>query len=379
MAYLLFAVPLGQSLIPVMMEFTANFTVLLIQITGIPIYQDGLYFTLPSGNWSVVEECSGVRYLIASIALGSLYAYINYTSSIKRIIFIVFAIIVPILANGFRAYGIVMIGHLSGMKLATGVDHILYGWVFFGIVIFFMFYIGSFWWDSINTKSDNNSVDAESRYSMHRKKVSILALTILLVLVGTKIFANQVMLPPDKLEPKSSLDLQKYFDGWQYDKSLSTGWSPITSNADIYIEKSYRYGSDLVQLNIAFYRYQRQGAEAVSSYNRVTDPLNGKWKLIHSSDFKDKDIYVTENEIRHGEQKLLVWKWYRIGNKLSPNPYIAKLFDAYNQIILGRRDATMITVATPFSSNKEESRERLRSFNRDAQTSIYNALEKLAQ
>ena len=40
------------------------------------------------------------------------------------------SIVVPIVANGGRAYMIVMIGHLSGMKLAVGADHLVYGWVF---------------------------------------------------------------------------------------------------------------------------------------------------------------------------------------------------------------------------------------------------------
>jgi hypothetical protein len=53
--------------------------------------------------------------------------------------------VVPVIANGLRAYMIVMIGHLSGMALATGVDHLIYGWLFFGLVMFIMFWIGSYW------------------------------------------------------------------------------------------------------------------------------------------------------------------------------------------------------------------------------------------
>ncbi len=145
--FLYFAVPFGQSFIPPLMEFTANFTVYLVQLSGIPIYRDGLFFTLPSGNWSVVEECSGVRYLIASFTMGCIYAYINYSSLKKRLIFILLALFVPIVGNGLRAYGIVMIGHFSGMELAVGADHLVYGWLFFGVVIFSLFYVGSFWRD----------------------------------------------------------------------------------------------------------------------------------------------------------------------------------------------------------------------------------------
>jgi exosortase/archaeosortase family protein len=88
-----------------------------------------------------------VRYLIASLALGTLYAYLTYASIWRRLTFIACSAIVPIFANGLRAYIIVMLGHLSDMKLAAGVDHLIYGWVFFGIVIFIMFWIGGYFSD----------------------------------------------------------------------------------------------------------------------------------------------------------------------------------------------------------------------------------------
>ena len=149
LGFLLFAVPVGEGLIYPMMNFTADFTVAMLRATGIPVFRDGTFFSIPTGDWSVVEACSGVRYLIASVTLGALYAYLTYTKLWKRLLFCLFAIAVPVLANGLRAYMIVMIGHLSGMNYAVGVDHLLYGWVFFGMVITVMFFVGSFWRDPI--------------------------------------------------------------------------------------------------------------------------------------------------------------------------------------------------------------------------------------
>ncbi len=122
--FLFFAVPVGEFLIPPLMEFTANFTVAALQLTGIPVYREGTFFSIPSGDWSVVEGCSGLRYLIASVTLGCLYAYLTYRSWKRRALFTLAAFIVPVFANGGRAYMIVMIAHLSDMKLALGVDHL---------------------------------------------------------------------------------------------------------------------------------------------------------------------------------------------------------------------------------------------------------------
>ena len=60
-------------------------------------------------------------------------------------LFVGVSILVPIVANWLRAYMIVMLGHLSDNTLAVGVDHLIYGWVFFGVVIVLMFAIGARW------------------------------------------------------------------------------------------------------------------------------------------------------------------------------------------------------------------------------------------
>ena len=166
LVFLLFSVPFGEFLIPVLIDFTANFTVGMVKLTGIPIYREGTFFSLPSGDWSVVDACSGLRYLIASITLGTLFAYINYRSLWRRTLLIIAASIVPVFANGLRAFMIVMIGHFSGMTLAIGVDHFIYGWIFFGLVMAVLFWVGSFWaeeWEHARPYPDGPRVATERR------------------------------------------------------------------------------------------------------------------------------------------------------------------------------------------------------------------------
>src|SRR5487761_1940636 len=149
LGFLFLGVPIGEALIPPLMNWTAHFTVVALRLTGIPVFEEGTFFTIPSGHWSVVEGCSGLRYLIASITVGVLFAYLNYSGLRKRLWFILASIIVPIIANGLRAYMIVMIADLSDMKLALGVDHLIYGWLFFGLVMLLLFWVGSFWRDPL--------------------------------------------------------------------------------------------------------------------------------------------------------------------------------------------------------------------------------------
>jgi exosortase A len=122
LAFLFLAVPFGEAFLPRLMQWTADFTTAALRFTGIPVYREGTFFDIPTGLWSVVEACSGLRYLIASVTIGAVFAYLTYRTWWKRALFLALSVAVPIIANFLRAYAIVMIGHLSGMTLAVGVD-----------------------------------------------------------------------------------------------------------------------------------------------------------------------------------------------------------------------------------------------------------------
>lgn len=372
LGFLVFAIPFGQSFIPPLMEFTANFTVFMVKLTGIPIYQEGLLFSLPSGNWSVVEECSGVRYLIASVVLGTLFAYTSYSSRKKIIIFILISILVPILANSLRAFGIVMIGHFSGMTLATGVDHLVYGWVFFGIVIFLLFFFGSYWADPLETFKLPPAKPFHKSNNLQRKNVLYqVTLYVFLVFCVYGLTPNKATHITDK-----TIAMPNHFGSWQHEEDRALRWQPIITNADTFITKAYIFDKDLVQLNVGYFQHQRNGAEAISTMNHIASPLNGKWRKMTGTDIKHEKSYITETEIKYQNTKILVWHWYQLGTFETPNPYIAKLFDAYNLIVNNRNDAAMITIATVIHSDKETSRKILGDFLNNSSSTINNLIKQ---
>ena len=46
-------------------------------------------------------------------------------------------------------------------------------------------------------------------------------------------------------------------------------------------------------------------------------------------------------------QRLLVWTFYRIHGDYTANPYVAKLLEARQQLLEGRREGTRLFLATP--------------------------------
>jgi exosortase A len=135
LAYLIFLVPFGAFLVPTLQAVTTWFVEAGLELFGIPHYVDAFVIEIPEGTFFVAEACAGLRFLIAAVAFGALYACLIYRSPWRRLAFLAVAVVIPILANGIRALGIVVAGHLIGDTEAAAADHLIYGWGFFSLVI----------------------------------------------------------------------------------------------------------------------------------------------------------------------------------------------------------------------------------------------------
>jgi exosortase A len=140
--YLYFLVPFGYFVTPMLQRFTARFVPVGLDLLGIPYYIDAYLIEIPEGRFYIAEACAGLRFLIASIAFGVLYALLIYRSPLRRLAFLGASIVIPIVANGLRALGIVVLGHVLGSAQAAATDHILYGWLFFSLVIMLLILAG---------------------------------------------------------------------------------------------------------------------------------------------------------------------------------------------------------------------------------------------
>jgi len=370
LAFTLLAVPFGEIFIRPLIDFTGDFTVLALQLTGIPVYREGSQFSIPSGNWSVVEACSGLRYLIASFTLGCLYAYLTYRSRLRQFVFIALSIIVPIIANGMRAYLIVMIGHFSNMKLAVGVDHLIYGWVFFGIVMLALFWIGSHWREDHLTEEESSATSVATESSiLSTKPVKAAGYAAIALLIGwvSPFFLVHLEQQTFNSAPVTVL-LPETIGEWRASSPVSK-FNPHFPGATATALKEYRNGSKSIGIYIAFFRNQRDGAEVVSSQNKLADEQKDEWNVINVSMRKidDNNLQkVKQSRLRWNNLNILAWQWYWIDNTLTASPYIAKLLqakqrlsgegvDGANIIIFARHDAQPDEIASTMADFLEKS------------------------
>ena len=360
LGFLVFAVPMGEALVPPMMDFTADFTVALLRLTGIPVYQEGTFFSIPTGDWSVVEGCSGVRYLIASVTLGTLYAYLTYRAFWRRALMVALSALVPIVANGLRAYMIVMIAHLSDMKLALGVDHFIYGWVFFGIVMFLLFWLGTLWQERDAPPAPPAAPARACRVAPAARLLAAAAAGLVVLGTGPATAAwldrsvRAAVAPP--------LALPARLGPWQATDEF-TAFAPRYVGPLLTVRRAYTDGGAPVLVHLAWYSGQRQGAELASSANVLVPQKHPVWRQPWERDAEGAGLTVREALLRStAGETLLAWRLMWVDGRYVSRPLEAKLLEAWAALRGRRRDGAGVVLLTPAGEDLGEARARLAAF-----------------
>ena len=272
--YLVFLVPFGDEFTGPMQTLTAKMTMGLLDLTGVPATIDGVFITTRAGWFEVAEACAGVKFLVAMIAYGALAANVCFRSSLRRTIFMVAAIVVPVLANGVRAWGTIFAAESIGTEAATGFDHIVYGWVFFAVV---MLAIMAGAWPFFDRKIGESwlagKVFAVWKPVASPLLIAPLALVVTAVPVAWDSFASaagRIALPASVALPAVA--------GWTRVADLpATPWTPRFDGADHRLLG--RYGNPTgqrVDVGVALYGWQGNGREIVAFGQGAADPA-GQW------------------------------------------------------------------------------------------------------
>jgi exosortase A len=319
LAYLLLAVPFGEVFIPPLIDFTARFTVAALQLSGIPVYRDNNHFTLPSGSWDVVEACSGLRYVIASSALGTLFAYLTYRSMRRRLLFVGISLLLPVLANGVRAYLIVLIGHLSDMRMAAGIDHLVYGWLFFGLVSLLLFWCGAAW------REQEGAVTAppSSRIAAHRNpppasgRLAMTGIACAVLLTAWPLTARWLL---EEAPPTSSEQVLMLADPpppWRRAEPSPYDWQALHTGHPQRYAATFHDGQHRVTLQLTWYPHQTRGAELLTPVQQETPSKLPAWHEVADSirfiSVGRRLLPVRVTLMQAGTEKMLVWRSYRVG------------------------------------------------------------------
>lgn len=318
LAYLLFSVPMGENLIPWLQDVTAWFTVFFLDLSGIPFYQNGLYIEIPTGMFEVAVACSGIRYLIASVAVGTLFGYLTYNKTYKQLLFVLFAIFLPILANGIRAYGIVAIAYYSDMKYATGADHLVYGWLFFGFVIMLMFWVGGFFADK-ETDNNQNNIVTQIEITTHKAKDYVLYSISIMMLAITFLLLRSI----------PTIDLAS--EQKQQQVSTSSWGISFVDAIEIHYSVINSLENKTVEVFTALYSNKQTKGELIASQNTLYNIE--RWTIVSSKtvSVNGTPAMLVNLHSSNGFLRSYLYQ-YKVGSYVTVNASKAKLMQAWNSL-----------------------------------------------
>jgi len=347
LGYMLFLVPAGDELIPLLQTMTARITTALLALSQIPAKIDGVFIETPGGYFKVAEACSGVKFLIAMIAYGALVAHVCFRSPKRRAVFMLACLITPVVANGVRAWGTIAIAQVAGIKFAAGFDHVFYGWIFFAVVMGLVMAAGWRWFDRA---VDDPMIDAEalarspvvarlSGKSLPPRHVVGAIAGVLAVALGWTTFAAgaTARLP-------AQIDLPQV-SGWhRVAYTPRYPWLPLFAGADHRLLGSYadQQGHE-VDVAYALYAGQGEGRKA-DGFGQGAVPLGSKWAWSRTG-----PVIAGQSSMRieaPGPTDRLALTWYRHGGTVTTSRPRLKLALLADRLLLrARPTATLIVSA----------------------------------
>lgn len=352
LAYMAFLVPFGDELVPPLQMITAWLTIQLTHLSGIPAAVNGVFIDTPAGLFEVAEACSGVKFLIAMIALGVLVANVCFTSWKRRIGFMALAIVAPIIANGIRAWGTIYAAQSIGAEAAGGLDHIVYGWVFFAVVIAAVLGLAWRWFDR---PFDAELVDvAAIEASPWLARLAVLtappvrvlaACVVLLVAVQSWSVAAERLAAPLPV----AIDLPKIAGWTRVDYRPQIGWEPRATGAEHRLLGRYRDAKGReVDVFCALYSAQRDGKEA-GGFGEGALPTDGIWSWSKPGE----PVLAAKADwlLAEGRVSRLAQTWYRTGSLLSGSNTRLKLATIGDRLLLRARPTMLLILSVEGQSD----------------------------
>ncbi|MBW8297544.1 exosortase A [Sphingopyxis sp.] len=353
LGYALLLVPFGEELVPLLQTFTAHISVVLLHLSGISAEMEGVFITTPAGFFEVAEECSGVNFLIAMLAYAVFAAHLCFKSWTRRIVFVAAALATTILANALRAYGTMVAAEIWGIEAAGGIDHIFYGWIFFGLVIAIVMLVACRWFDrpANDVAVDVSGLDGPLRFTGSANAVLPAALAIPLLFSGWAWLVGGRSAPlPDTMAVEAPR-------GWSETRAVGMAWTPRFDGADQRLLRHFVDGRGRrVTVAIGGYERQAEGREVVAFGQGAVDP-DSKWAW--SASLPAVEGARTERLFHPGPVLRDAATWFVVDGAVTGDPRRAKIAGLKARLLGGDPRALSLIVS---SAERQGGRDAMEDF-----------------
>lgn len=346
--YLFFLVPTGEQLVPPLQDVTTRFIVAGLDALAIPNHVDGVFISTPRGDFHVAEACAGLRFLVASLAYGVLFAVLVLRGTGRRLAFVALCAAVPVLANGLRALGIVLVAYWTNHAYAAGVDHLVYGWGFFVVVTMLLTRLGF----AMREAPDGPAAPAAARpATMDRAAPRCPAalascLVVALACAGPLLSAMLEARAREAAGAWDGLHVSTTSPRW-IEAGPVEDWRPAFPTASARRAARFEDGSGrAVDVHLASYARPRKGAEPAGFGN---EPHDRGWRRLADGralvEVNGHALQVRMLRIAAGNARRVVLAWYWVDGGHAGPALAAKLGQLRGRLLTGREAAAAILLS----------------------------------
>ncbi|MFT6734146.1 MAG: exosortase A [Polaribacter sp.] len=210
--FLIFLIPVWGSLTQTLQSLSTLAVTQLMALTAIPVFVEENFITIPEGVFEIAGGCSGLRYLIVSLAISSLYIFLNIKNNKHALLFLFFAIFGALFANWIRITLLILIGHYTNMESELMTDHNSFGWYIYIPYMMALFYFGQRLIDNSDTKEGITIIPPSLTKLSYQPLMSCLLLLVIsstyskdLLLTSTKKIVSESCITKDTDSPQPTI------------------------------------------------------------------------------------------------------------------------------------------------------------------------------
>jgi EpsI family protein len=332
LAFLYFAIPIWEILIPSLRRLTVFATESGMGFAGVPTVVEGSQVSIPEGTFVVSEGCSGRNYLIATLTVASLAAAMAGLRATRAVLLIGSAAFLALFANWVRVLIVVTAGHLTHMQhYFIKVSHIGLGNVIF--VVLLACVLGLAWRLAPSTArpatkglgdSARGAVGQRHTILMARLWGAAAAAVVLAVTLGFAGWSATRDAATPRLAP-----LPVAAGTWRGPLPPAAEWAPHFEGSAAERRAAYASDAGTVEIYLNVYGRQRQGVELIFYRNSLLRP--GEWGGAHwagliSSVSAALGRRPAVIEVADGDANSWVIAYsYVVGGQLTANDAVAQL------------------------------------------------------
>jgi EpsI family protein len=269
----------------------------------------------------------------------------------------------------------VLIGHWSNMTLAAGVDHLIYGWLFFGVVMAVLFWCGAGWRDTAQPPAAPSAAAAFTDIAppIHFIRVTVAALGVCAI---WPVLAAGILRPSTDATPAPELSLAAPPLPWRVSPMRPGDWHMLHTGRPQRIARNYHDGRRTVSLQLTWYRHQYEGAELLAQVQRTVVSGAPQWEEVSATrrvvDIAGRQYAVRQSIQQAASYKLLVWRWYRQDGVDTASPQLLKILLAKAKLTGGNDGGAEIIVASAYDEQPQVAEAAMR----DLLASMLPAIEE---